>query len=203
MTCSPLAIQSTTPAFNEAQKSPPMQSHEAGKCTMKTFCEIALCAASAWALIIPMSALAESHVSPCARAPMHDDLLLRATGQALESLKARAPIVDLRVQGGVAAQELYQALQTCLKSHGVTLSALSVRHGGPVSDGSPGGHVHTVEYVLDPKPSMTVTVGEEAGGALYVGAEEPTLDAIANAVVRLWVVRSGAAPIMTPALARP
>ncbi|WP_431113262.1 hypothetical protein [Variovorax paradoxus] len=155
-----------------------------------------LLATSAFALSFSIGAVAESWFSPYSAMPCNVHFLQRAVLETSHTLKGRSRVVSISAAGGAEVQELAQTLGARLRSLGVEISTLTRIYGAPVSDGSAGGHVHPMEYVMEPAPSLAIQIGEDADGVLFIAAKEPTVADRISSSSWIWFTRNNCQTII-------
>lgn len=154
-----------------------------------------------WALatVLATSACAAPVASnPCQR-PMKIE---PAASQALLEQAVHRVLADVPAAGGYAlliqrgsgpqVQPAADALQAALACDPrITLSTITRRDRAPVADaGVPGGHVHPVEYTVQPRPQLVLLVNEAQGRLVFAG-RDPGADPLGPPLAGWrWVIQA-------------
>jgi hypothetical protein len=116
--------------------------------------------------------------------------------EAVSRLRAAMPpsgdyCILLVIGSGEAAAKAAAGLREALEREPrVRFARVTPRPAPPVEDPhSPGGHVNAVEYVIEPRPHMVVSVSESQG-RYYFAAREPGADPLGPSSDWLWVLSS-------------
>jgi hypothetical protein len=110
--------------------------------------------------------------------PSVDALISEGTTRLRNAVPASGPhSILLSIGAGERAAEVATALRRALEENPrIVFASVTSVPGPPVADeGTPGGHVNTVETRVDPPPQVVVRISE-ADGRVYLAARLPGSD---------------------------